>query len=313
MKEKNMIKDNRLITILGPTASGKTLLAVHLASLIDGEVLSADSRQVYKGMDVGTGKDLDDYKVNGRRIPYHLIDIVNAGESYDLFRFVKDFHRVYSDVVSRGRQPIMCGGSGMYLESIILGYRLPKSDNHPETEQMLREKSDDELIALLESRRKLHNKTDTSDRARLIKAVMVAMATENEVVDDKVKILDSVSHTVIGIDLPREVIRARITKRLYERLDTGLVDEVESLLKNGVTPDQLRYYGLEYRYITDYLMGVLDFEQMVAKLNTAIHQFAKRQMTWFRRMEKKNILIHWVKGNQDVTGLVNDVMEIVKN
>jgi tRNA dimethylallyltransferase len=290
-----------LITILGPTATGKTHLAAHLAHLIGGEVISADSRQVYRGMDIGTGKDLEDYCVAGTMVPHHLIDIAEPGDAYDLFRFVNDFNTAFRDISSRGRQPILCGGSGMYLEAVIRGYQLHQAAFDPGIIKSLESLDDTALIRTLTERKALHNVSDTSDRNRLIRAVLIALSEEAGL--PVVQTPSDLCHLVFGITLPRDLIRARITTRLMQRLDAGLVGEVQQLLDQGITADQLRYYGLEYRYVTDYCTGVLPFEAMVSGLNTAIHQFAKRQMTWFRRMEKNKIPILWIPGDRDV--LVN--------
>lgn len=308
-----MMKKHDLITILGPTASGKTKLAVALARQIGGEIISADSRQVYRGMDIGTGKDLSEYFADDKYIPYHLIDIADAGEEYDLFRFLTDFRRVYKEVRSRQAQPVMCGGSGMYLESVILGYSLSKADFSEEALAQLAERSDEELISILKKHNVLHNVTDTLDRQRLVRAVLIAINKNPEDVSGRPgddEWFPEISHAVFGIRLPREIIRQRITKRLNDRLNGGLVTEVKNLLDRGVPADKLRYYGLEYRYVTDHILGMISYDEMVQRLNTAIHQFAKRQMTWFRRMEKRNILIHWIDGNQDVCEQLRSVIEI---
>lgn len=306
------MKKPDLITILGPTASGKTKLAVALASQIGGEILSADSRQVYRGMDIGTGKDLSEYFAENKHIPYHLIDNADAGEEYDLFRFLTDFRRVFQEVRSRQAQPVMCGGSGLYLEAVILGYRLSEADFSEEALARIAEHSDEELIFILKKHNALHNVTDIRDRERLTRAALIALRKEHDrnydtSTDD---CLSKINHLVFGIQLPREIIRERITVRLRERLASGMIDEVEALLTSGITAERLRYYGLEYRFITDYLSGELSYVDMVKKLNTAIHQFAKRQMTWFRRMEKRNILIHWIDGNQDVREQLRSILEI---
>jgi tRNA dimethylallyltransferase len=304
-----MTKQYDLITILGPTASGKTALAVRLAHYTDGEIISADSRQVYREMDIGTGKDMDEYRVNGAEIPSHLIDVAEAGEAYDLFRYLNDFMKAFGDIRSRGRQALLCGGSGMYLEAVIRGYRL----NEVPVDTTLREQwaslSHDQLVEMLQQYRTPHNTTDTDDRDRLIRALEIAVADSNGYSEQASTA--GISHLIIGIDIPRPLLRKRITERLHKRLQEGLVDEVQNLLDSGVPPDKLRYYGLEYRFVTDYLTDIYDYETMVALLNTAIHQFAKRQMTWFRRMEKKNILIHWINGDQDVAGMLNDSLKLL--
>jgi tRNA dimethylallyltransferase len=303
-----MTKQYDLITILGPTASGKTALAVNLAKMIGGEVISADSRQLYRGMDIGTGKDLNAYFIDGVVIPYHLVDIAEPGETYDLYRFVKDFREVFEDIRKRGVQPVMCGGSGMYLEAVIQGYNLNKAAENPGLRKQWEQMNDDQLVAVLKKLRPLHNTTDTRDRNRIIRALEIAVADRNSDTDGTNA--SGLTHLVIGIDVPRGVIRKKITDRLHARLEEGLVDEVQNLLDAGVPPDKLRYYGLEYRYVTDYITGMIDYNALVSLLNTAIHQFAKRQMTWFRRMEKKNILIHWINGDQDVSCMLRDAAEL---
>jgi len=301
----------KLITILGPTATGKTRLAASLAHLISGEVISADSRQVYRGMDIGTGKDLGDYSVEGTMVPHHLIDIAEPGEAYDLYRFVNDFNTAFQDISSRGRQPILCGGTGMYLEAVIRGYQLHQAALDPEITKPLESLDDTALISMLTERKALHNVSDTSDRNRLIRAVLIALSEEAG--QPVVQAPNDLRHLVFGITLPRDLIRARITTRLMQRLGAGLVGEVQQLLDQGITADQLRYYGLEYRYVTDYCTGVLPFDTMVSGLNTAIHQFAKRQMTWFRRMEKNNIPIHWIPGDRDVLGNAGYIQSLLNH
>lgn len=280
-----------MITILGQTASGKTRIAAMLADKIGGEVISADSRQVYRGMTLGTGKDLNDYIVNDRIVPYHLIDIIDAGDEYNVFDFMNDFRRVYLDITGRGKIPILCGGSGMYLEAVLKGYDLKYAPANDRLREALLKKTDDELIAILTSHRSLHNVSDTRHRDRLIRAVEIALQTS---VPDNFLPVDSI---VFGIHFEREVLRNRITERLMNRLNLGMIDEVKQLMNNGVSVDMLKYYGLEYKYIAMFIIGEMDFNLMFQKLNTAIHQFAKRQMTWFRRMQKNGFDIIWIDGN----------------
>ncbi|MCK5339088.1 MAG: tRNA (adenosine(37)-N6)-dimethylallyltransferase MiaA [Bacteroidales bacterium] len=297
---------HELITILGPTASGKTGLAAALAARIDGEVISADSRQVYRGMDLGTGKDLDDYIVNGERVPYHLIDIADPGEEYNVFRFQQDFLKAYNDIRERGKKAIMCGGTGMYLESVILGYRMSDVSQNEDLRKELELLTDDELNARLRSLRDVHNVTDTTDRKRLIRAIEISSSPVPEPVLSLSKgsphhiDLQNANHKVFGISLPREEVRKRITRRLKQRLDEGMVEEVKTLLASGLSPEQLEFYGLEYKYLTQYATGKINYDDMFQGLNTAIHQFAKRQMTWFRRMEKKGVEIVWIDGNLEL-------------
>lgn len=284
--------NQKLICILGPTASGKTKFAVKMAYDLGGEIISADSRQVYRGMDIGTGKDIEDYLYNGVHIPYHLIDIVNPGYKYNIFEYQQDFNRVYQEIVGRGVQPILCGGSGLYIESVINGYNLPEVlvDN------ILREKlesiSTQDLIEMLASMRSLHNSTDTTSRKRLIRAIEIAKYMENN--DLAQSDFGPVDTVIYGIDIPREERIKRIDERLDKRLDGGMIQEVKLLLESGLSPEDLIYYGLEYKFITLYLVGDLSFEQMREKLAIAIHQFAKRQMTWFRGMEKRGAIINWI-------------------
>lgn len=285
---------SELITILGPTATGKTSLAAAVAVRIGAEVISADSRQVYRGMDLGTGKDLEDYLVGGKKVPYHLIDIVEPGTEYNVYRFQKDFLATYNDIINRGKKAILCGGTGMYMESVILAYDMQEAPKDNALRKELQDLSTEELITRLTTLRALHNITDIADRDRLIRAIEIS-----DIRDQKSELkleFPEIRHHVFGIDLPREVIRSRITDRLKQRLDAGMIDEVKKLLEGGLTPGQLEFYGLEYKYLTQYVAGKIDYNEMFRKLNTAIHQFAKRQMTWFRRMEKKGISIRWIDG-----------------
>ncbi len=282
-----------LITILGPTATGKTRLAALIASRINGEIISADSRQVYKGMDIGTGKDLDDYIVEGKKIPYHLIDIAMPGYEYNVFEFQKDFLNAYNDIVRRKKQPVMCGGTGLYIASVVSGYRFAKVPENAELREKLENYELEKLVEILKSYGKLHNTTDITDRKRTIRAIEIKEYQKNrgnETFFPEIKSLN------IGIRFERSEIRKRITARLKQRLENGMIEEVETLLKNGLKPEQLTFYGLEYRYVTLYLTGKTDYKTMFEKLNIAIHQFAKRQTTWYRRMEKNGTEIHWIDG-----------------
>ncbi|MEE4255749.1 MAG: tRNA (adenosine(37)-N6)-dimethylallyltransferase MiaA [Bacteroidales bacterium] len=315
---------DKLITILGPTATGKTLVAAGLAARIGGEVISADSRQVYRGMDIGTGKDLADYIVDGKPVPYHLIDIAHPGEEYNLYRFQQDFIHAFSDIRRRGKKAIMCGGTGMYLESIILSYDLAEVRRNKKLREKLEKLSDKELIDKLHSLRDVHNVTDTRDRERLIRAIEIS-----EIKNQKSEIsiqypasiihhpsssiqypASSIQHLVIGINLPRQEVRARITSRLKQRLEAGMIEEVKKLLDSGLKSDQLEFYGLEYKFLTQYVTGKLSYDEMFRLLNTAIHQFAKRQMTWFRRMEKKGIKIHWIDGQLPLERKIESILQI---
>ena len=277
-----------LICILGPTASGKTRYAVQLAREIGGEILSGDSRQVYRGMDIGTGKDLSDYG----EVPYHLIDIVDAGTKYNIYQYQHDFEAAYQDILSRGRRAILCGGSGLYLEAATCGYYLPDVP----ADEVLRAELDalpmEELVARYEAIRKPHNTTDYDTKQRLIRALEIALWEESHPVTHTSFLPKKTKY--IGISVSREVRNARIDARLDARLKEGMVDEVRGLLESGIPPENLIYYGLEYKFVTLYLTGQLGYDEMVQKLRIAIHQFAKRQMTWFRGMERRGIEIEWV-------------------
>ena len=280
-----------LVCILGPTAAGKTRLAVGLAAALPGEVISADSRQVYRYMDLGTGKDLSDYVVGGKTIPYHLIDIAEPGHEYNLYEYKTDCVAAIRDVHSRGLMPVLCGGTGLYLSAILQNYELrsaaPDTGRRAELESM----SADRLAAELRSRVKLHNTTDTTDRRRLIRAIEIAEAAP----DAHVPSVSTDAH-IFGMQWEREVLLERISRRLAQRLDQGLIDEVRSLLARGLTPEQLTFYGLEYRYVTEYVCGETSRERMFELLNRAIGKFAKRQRTWFRRMQRQGVSIHWLDG-----------------
>lgn len=293
-----------LLCILGATATGKTALAVALASLYDGEIISADSRQVYKGMSIGTGKDLKEYG----NIPYHLIDIHPAGYKYNLFDFTQDFHSVFSAIRKRHKTPIICGGSGLYIEAVLNDYQLIAAPPNKKLRDSLEQKSQEELIDMLKSYGTLHNRSDTSTKKRTIRAIEIAMHTK-EFGDEKIKKHD-LQPLVVGIDFSVAERRTRITQRLHTRLNEGMIEEVENLLKSGISADDLIYYGLEYKYITYFLTAKLSYNEMVAQLNTAIHRFAKRQMTWFRRMERKGTQIQWLDGNTSLQAKVNRITEL---
>ena len=281
-----------LIAILGPTASGKTSLAAALARRMDTEIISADSRQVYRRMDLGTGKDLDDYVVGGKRIPCHLIDIVEPGYKYNVFEYQRDFLAAYEDVRSRGMLPILCGGTGMYLESVLKGYRLLPVPENPELRRRLAEKSLEELTGILATYKKLHNSTDVDTVKRAVRAIEIEEYYRQHQVEERA--FPDIRSLVVGVGIGREQRREKITRRLKQRLDEGMVDEVKALLASGISPEDLIYYGLEYKYLTLYAIGQLTYEEMFAQLEIAIHQFAKRQMTWFRGMERRGFTIHWI-------------------
>lgn len=281
-----------LIAILGPTASGKTSLAAALARRMDTEIISADSRQVYRRMDLGTGKDLDDYVVGGKRIPCHLIDIVEPGYKYNVFEYQRDFLAAYEDVRSRGMLPILCGGTGMYLESVLKGYRLLPVPENPELRRRLAEKSLEELTGILATYKKLHNSTDVDTVKRAIRAIEIEEYYRQHQVEERA--FPDIRSLVVGVGIGREQRREKITRRLKQRLDEGMVDEVKALLASGISPEDLIYYGLEYKYLTLYAIGKLTYKEMFGQLEIAIHQFAKRQMTWFRGMERRGFTIHWI-------------------
>ena len=287
-----------MITILGPTACGKTALAVSLAAKMGGEIISADSRQVYRGMDIGTGKDLSEYHVDGKQIPYHLIDIEEAGQKYNLFRFQEDFNAAYEDITSRGVQPILCGGTGLYMEAVLKGYALspvPQDDN---LRKKLSTRSLGELKELLiwlkvRNGSAMHNETDVHTVSRAVRAIEIEFHNLRHPVDTRR--VPAVSSLIVGLDVDRDIRRERITARLKARLEEGMVEEVRGLLeKDGITKEDLMYYGLEYKYVTAYVVGEMSYEDMFNQLEIAIHQFAKRQMTWFRGMERRGFNIHWL-------------------
>jgi tRNA dimethylallyltransferase len=286
-----MSKQN-LVVILGPTASGKTTLATALACLHQGEIISADSRQVYRGMTIGTGKDLKEYNCKDRKIPYHLIDIVDPGYEYNVYEFQKDFLEAYNTIVKRGTMPIMCGGTGMYLDSILERYPLIKVDENKELRKKVEHYTHKQLIQLLISLKTVHNTTDLQNRERLIRAIEIADYEKKN--NLKVR-FPAIASIIFGISLERKIIRQRISQRLKSRIENGMIEEVEELLQH-VSPEKLIFYGLEYKYLTLFVTGKLSKVEMYSKLETAIHQFAKRQMTWFRRMERRGNKIHWIDG-----------------
>lgn len=282
-----------MLAVVGPTACGKTSLSVDLALSIEGgEIISADSRQVYRGMDIGTGKDLAEYTRGDITVPSHLLDIVDAGEKYNLFEFQRDFLKAYEDIKARGAFPVVCGGSGLYVESVLRGYRLLPVPENPDLRARLEEKSLDELTAILAGYKNLHNNTDTDSKKRAIRAIEIEEYYLSRPVEERS--FPPINALVVGVSVDRDVRRERISRRLRERLKEGMVDEVRTLLNNGLEPEQLIYYGLEYKYLTLYLTGAMDYDDMVRGLEIAIHQFAKRQMTWFRGMEKRGVDIKWV-------------------
>ena len=300
---------NKLITILGPTATGKTALAAEVAYRLGGEIISADSRQVFRGMDVGTGKDLADYNVRGTAIPYHVIDICDPSEEYNAYRFMGDFLEAYNDIVSRGRVPIMCGGTGMYLDAVIRGYHLADAPVDETYRASLEAYSDEELTARLASYISLHNHTDTETRERLVRALEIQEFAQQH--PEAYIHMPEMEHHVFGISFPREVIIARIENRLRRRLDEGMTAEVQSLLDNGVSAERLMKFGLEYRHVTRYLLGQCSQDEMFRDLFTDIRRFAKRQMTWFRRMERNGVPICWIDGSLPMEEKVAMVSEVI--
>lgn len=298
-----------LITILGPTASGKTPLAAALAARLRTEIISGDSRQVYRRMDLGTGKDLADYVVDGYRVPYHLIDIAEPGYKYNVFEFQRDFLKAYEDMRSRGLLPVLCGGTGMYLESVLKGYRLLPVPENPELREKLADKSLEELTAILTSYKKLHNTTDVDTAKRAIRAIEIEEYYLHQPVEARE--FPEIRSLIIGVDIDRDLRREKISRRLKQRLDEGMVDEVRALIESGIHPDDLIYYGLEYKYLTLYVTGQMTFDEMYRQLEIAIHQFAKRQMTWFRGMERRGFTIHWIDATRPMEEKVNEIIGLL--
>ena len=282
-----------LLTILGPTACGKTAFAANAAFALQGEIISADSRQVYRGMNIGTGKDLCEYTVNGETIQTHLIDIVDAGYQYNVYEFQRDFVLAFNEIIDRGKLPILCGGTGLYLETALQGYRMQEVPINSGLREQLANKTLIELEFILKTHKQLHNNTDVDTPKRAIRAIEIAEYYQHNPEREKAT-YPTLHPLIIGLDINREERRRRITQRLGQRLEEGLVDEVRFLLEKGLSPESLIYYGLEYKYVTLYLIHILTYKEMVAQLEIAIHQFAKRQMTWFRGMERRGISVHWV-------------------
>ena len=298
-----------LITILGPTASGKTPLAAHLADKLGTEIISGDSRQIYRRMDLGTGKDLVDYVVDGRPVPYHLIDIVEPGYKYNVFEYQRDFLKAYEEIVAKGKLPILCGGTGMYIESVLKGYRLLPVPENPELRASLEGKSLEELTRILEGYKKLHNSTDVDTAKRAIRAIEIEEYYKQQ--PPEYREFPSLKSLIIGVDIDRELRREKITRRLKQRLDEGMVDEVRGLLNEGISAENLIYYGLEYKFLTQYAIGELTYEEMFLQLETAIHQFAKRQMTWFRGMERRGFTIHWLDATLPMEEKIEQIINLI--
>ena len=302
-----------MITILGPTASGKTPVAARLAAEIRGEIISADSRQVYRRMDIGTGKDLADYTVDGHQIPYHLIDICEPGTKYNLFEYQQDFFDVYETIQSRGVVPILCGGTGLYIEAVLKGYKLSPVPQNQELRDSLDGKSLDELTQMLTELKakngsNMHNTTDVDSCQRAIRAIEIE--TYNLQHPMPKRELPPVDSLIIGIDIDRELRREKITRRLKTRLEQGMVEEVKALLDEGIPADDLIYYGLEYKFLTEYIVGKLSYDEMFSRLEIAIHQFAKRQMTWFRGMERRGFTIHWIDATLPMDEKVQKIIQL---
>ena len=303
----------RMITILGPTASGKTDLAAHMAVRTGAEIISADSRQVYRDMDIGTGKDLGDYTVDGRSVPYHLIDICEPGTKYNLFRYQQDFLNCYEDIRNRGVPPILCGGTGLYIEAVLKGYSLSPVPQNPELRRSLENKSLGELTRILTGLKErnhsvMHNRTDVDSCQRAIRAIEIE--THNLSAPTEDRHCPPIDSFIIGVDIDRDERRKKITERLKVRLEAGMVEEIDRLLKRGIPAEDLIYYGLEYRFVTEYLVGRLSYEEMFGQLETAIHQFAKRQMTWFRGMERRGFTIHWVNARQPMNAKIEEILSL---
>jgi len=297
-----------LITILGPTASGKTSFATALAAELDTEIISADSRQVYRGMDLGTGKDLQDYKVNGKEIPYHLIDICNAGDKYNVFQYQHDFHKAFESVCARNKMPILCGGTGLYIEAVLKGYKLLDVPANPELREKLKDRSLPQLEDMLKSYKKLHNKTDVDSAQRAIRAIEIEEFYQSN--HPEMRDFLPLNSLIIGVDIDREERREKISRRLKVRLEESMIEEIQRLLDSGIPAEDLIYYGLEYKYLTLYAIGKLSYEEMFTQLEIAIHQFAKRQMTWFRGMERRGFQIHWINATLPMNEKISRVMEL---
>ncbi|MDD6951772.1 MAG: tRNA (adenosine(37)-N6)-dimethylallyltransferase MiaA [Parabacteroides sp.] len=299
-----------LITIIGPTASGKTAFAAALAARLDTEIISGDSRQVYRSMDIGTGKDLADYVVDGKQIPYHLIDICNPGDKYNVFEYQHDFHKAFEEIRKKGKLPILCGGTGMYIESVLRGFKLLDVPQNPSLRESLKGKSLAELEQILASYKVLHNKTDVDSAQRAIRAIEIEEFYKTEAPDKRE--YAPINSLIIGVDIDRELRREKISRRLRARLDEGMVDEVRAILATGVKPEDLIYYGLEYKFLTLYIIGQLTYDEMVSQLEIAIHQFAKRQMTWFRGMERRGLHIHWLDATLPTDEKINNVLALIQ-
>jgi tRNA dimethylallyltransferase len=305
--QKNIQYD--LVVITGPTASGKTRLAASLAYCIDGEIISADSRQVYQNMDLGTGKDYKDYIVEGNKIPYHLIDIRKPGYKYNVYEYQNDFFKVYEEIRKRNKFPVMCGGTGLYIQAVLDQYKMVHVPPNHKLREKLKGQSLDELAKILSKFKKLHNTTDTDTVKRAIRSIEIETYYQNH---PEIEVeLPQIKSLLIGVEIDRELRRKKITSRLRQRLKEGMIEEVEKLINDGTSPEDLIYYGLEYKYVTRYVTGEISYNEMFERLNIAIHQFAKRQMTWFRGMERKGHNIHWVNAKNDINKNVREIMKMM--
>ena len=311
MKQTDNIQNSKydLITILGPTASGKTTLGVALTHALDGEIISADSRQIYRGMDLGTGKDLEEYTIDGNTVPYHLIDIVDAGYKYNVFEYQRDFLKAYEGIISRNKPAILCGGTGLYLESVLKGYRLLPVPENKELRESLATYSLEELTDKLKTYKELHNSTDVDTCKRAIRAIEIEEYYLTQPAEERS--FPKLNSLIIGVDIDRDLRRAKITKRLKQRLEEGMIEEVQALLDSGIAPEDLIYYGLEYKFLTLYCIGELSYQEMFDQLETAIHQFAKRQMTWFRGMERKGFNIHWIDAKLSTNEKLEEINKLL--
>lgn len=299
----------KLVVILGPTATGKTKLAAQLAYRINGEIISADSRQVFRRMTIGTGKDLSDYNIDGTDVPYHLVDILEPGEEFNVFTFQKEFIKAFYNITSRKKTPILCGGTGLYLESVIKPYVLHEVPDNMKLREDLFSKSEEELTAILQQMKKLHNKTDLTSRERILRAIEIEVFRNEH---GKESSFPEIEFLIFGLRTERKKQTVLISERLKKRLDSGMIGEVKALLDEGISPSQLKSYGLEYKFITQYLLGEIDYSTMFSKLEIAIHQFSKRQMTWFRKMERNGIKIHWIDGEKTTEDKVEEIVQLFK-
>ena len=300
---------SKLITITGPTASGKTPFAVEIANKIEGEIISGYSRQVYRLMDIGTGKDLDEYTIDGKTIKHHLIDIKEPGEKYTLYDFQKDFHDAYNDILSRSKTPVLCGGTGLYIESVLKGYELKEVPKNQKLRDSLKDKSLEELTIILAKYKNLHNTTDTDNKKRAVRAIEIAKFQQEKKAG--IQSYPPIDSLIIGVSIDRDSRRNKISSRLKNRIEEGMIDEVKNILSLGVSPDDLIYYGLEYKFVTLHVTGQISYQEMYNKLEIAIHQFAKRQMTWFRGMERRGLKINWIDTLLPMEEKVDKAMQLI--